>query len=132
MKKKTKMWTTGILIYELITFAESPKRICIMYVHTQDTQDNSKAKVILYETFWLLFNGNKKYFTKILTTFRPVESVLGGRGLGSWQFHDRNEEKGKKKVYYLNDRHKVWQMCYGILNNITIILSFLQFFFFSF
>lgn len=129
MKKKTKMWTTGILIYELITFAESLKRICIMYVHTQDTQDNSKAKLILYETFWLLFNCNKKYFTKILTTFRPVESVLDGRVLGPWQFHDRNEEKEEKKVYYLNDRHKVWQMCYSILNNITIILSFLQFFF---
>lgn len=53
------------------------------------TEDNSKPEVIPYETFGLLFNYNK-YFTKILTTFRSTESA---RVLGSWQFHDTNEEK---------------------------------------
>lgn len=52
-----------------------------MYMHyiCTYTEDNSKPEVIPYETFGLQFNYNKKYFTKILTTFRSTESarVLG-------------------------------------------------------
>lgn len=96
-----------------------------MYVHTQITQDNSKAELILYETLWLLFSCNKKYFTKILRTLRPTESAgcYGFRTLTVSWYKWRKEEK----MCYLND--KVWQMCYSVLNNITIILSFFNIFF---
>lgn len=62
----------------------------------QNIQDNSKSEVILYETVLLLFNCNKKYFTKILKTFSPAESA---RVLGSWQYHDTNEGGGKSVLF---------------------------------
>lgn len=45
-----------------------------MHVHyiCTYTQDNSEPEVILYETFVILLNYNKKYFTKSLRTFRPT------------------------------------------------------------
>lgn len=90
-----------------------------MYMHyvCTYTEDNSKPEVIPYETFWFLLNCNKKYFTKILTTFRPTESA---RVLGSWQFHDTNEEKQKCIIWMTN---KVRQMHYSLLNNMMIILN---------
>lgn len=59
-----------------------------MYMHyvCTYTEDNSKPEVVSYEMSYylrhgLLFNYNKKYFTKItkiLTTFRPRDPrVLG-------------------------------------------------------